>query len=273
MGRLLHKIAGFCLLAICASLALTAQTNTRQKPAAKATAKAADKTAASATDIDPLALRVLKAVTEPIRNAQNYSFRTRVTRERLGTNGQIITHFTESDVLVSRPDKLNVDFKGRGHHVQLFYNGGKAILYSPEPNLYATVAAPGTIDGVLDALDKREVYLPVKNFLEKDPYAELVPDLKTAYVIGEMTIFGETVHQLAFTEDGAEWQLWVTGGPQPRVRRLQVINKSMPHAPRVTVDFLDWNFDAEAKPEMFRFKQPADAKQVPFMLAPREGKR
>jgi len=256
----MYKIAQHCVLLLCCSLLLSAQTATRSKPTSKTPDKKVQK-----KDIDPLALQVLKAVSDPIRDAKTFSFRTRGMREYVGTNGQIITYFNTSDITVQRPDKLRVDFKRRGKEVQLFYDAGQAVLYAPEPNLYATVPAPKTLDGVLEALEKRDVDLPVKNLLEKDPYESLVPGLTGAYVIGKVQMFDLTVHHLAFTEPNAEWQLWVTDGQNPRIQRLQVINKARPRQPRITVEFYDWNLDAPTRPEMFEFQKPEGAREIEFL--------
>jgi len=243
---------------------LGAQPANREKPA-----KAPDKQ----TDVDPLALKVLKAVTDPIRDAKAYSFRTRVMRENLGTNGQIITYFTTSEITVARPDKLHVCFKGRGREVELFYNAGQVVLYAPGPKLYARLSTAKTLDGVLDALEKRNVYFPSKNLLESDPYQALAPDLKTGYVIGEVALYDTKAHHLAFTEAQAEWQLWVTGGSTPRIKVLEVINKGQTHEPRVVVQFFDWNLKANVQPDMFTFKPPAGAKEIEFSKLRKEGKK
>lgn len=232
------------------SLALAGQQST--KKATQATAK----------DIDPLALQVLKAATDPIRDAKDYSFRALVSREHPGSDGQIITLFNLSDVTVERPDKIHVDFKGHGKDVNLFCNGGQCTLYTPSEKLYTSVTAPNTIDGMLDALQKKDVFIPTQNFLESDPYKSLTDDLTTGYVVGRVMLFDQEVHQLAFTEPGAEWQLWVVGGDHPTVRRLQVIDKTKPDHPRIVVDFLDWNLDAKPAPDLFTFNKPADAKEI-----------
>jgi hypothetical protein len=130
----MYKVLRYCLPLLCSSLLLVAQTPTREKP----TSEASDQQ----KDIDPLALKVLKAVTDPIRDAKTFSFRTRGIREYLGSNGQIINYFNTSDVTVSRPDKLRVDFKGRGHDVQLYNDAGKTVLYAPGPKLYAEISSP-----------------------------------------------------------------------------------------------------------------------------------
>jgi len=258
----MHRLFQYSLLLLCSSLLLVAQTTTREKPATD--------TSNQQKDIDPLALKVLKAVTDPIRDAKSFSFRTRAVREYLGSNGQIITYFTTSDVTVGRPDKLRVDFKGRAQEVQLYYDGGQTVLYAPGPKLYAVIPSRAkTLDGVLQELEKRDVFLPGKNLLASDPYQTLVPDIKTGYVIGKVQMYGKEVHQLAFTEKDAEYQLWVTGEPDPRVQGLEVVNKALAHEPRVMIEFSDWNLSPQIQADTFSFKKPAGAKQIDFLQFPR----
>ncbi len=57
-----------------------------------------------AADIDPAALNVLRAVTNTLKCTNEFSFRARVSRDRLGTNGQIITYFRDNHVTIRRPD-------------------------------------------------------------------------------------------------------------------------------------------------------------------------
>lgn len=212
-------------------------------------------------DIDPLALQVLKAATDRIHNAKAYSFHVIVSRENLGTNGQVITQFSASEFTVEQPNKLRVNFRGRGTEVQLLYNAGQTTLFTPESKLYNTFQGAATIDGALDNLQKRDIFLPSSNFLESDPYKSLTKDLIQAYVIGRVEINGETVHQLAFVEPHAEWQLWVTGGTEPTIKRLEVINKAQSYRPRTVVEFSDWNFNASPDPALFTFNS-AGATQI-----------
>ena len=202
-------------------------------------------------DIDPLALQVLKAATDRIRNAKSYSFKAAVSRENLGTNGQVITQLNSSEFTVEQPSRMRVNSRTHGREVQLVYNAGQTTLFTPETKMYASFTAANTIDNALQALEKRDIYLPTANFLQSDPYQSLTRDLIQAYVIGRAEIGGETVHQLAFVEPRAEWQLWVTGGPQPIIRKLQVVDKEATYHPRITVDFSDWNFNANPDAALF----------------------
>jgi hypothetical protein len=225
---------------------------------------------AAQSDIDPLALRVLATVTDPIHHANSYSFRALVSNEKLGTNGQIITLFHVTEVTVQKPDKLRLNVLGVGQKVELFYNAGQTTLYSPDSHLYTTISSPKTIDSTLDDLESKDIFVPIRNFLASDPYKSLSDGLKSGYVVGQVKLFDQEVHQLAFTEPDAEWQLWVVGGDEPRVIRLEVVNKSKPFHPRTVVQFSEWNLKPDITPATFTFTKPAGAQQIELEKAAAE---
>jgi hypothetical protein len=61
------------------------------------------------TDIDPLALDVLRAANQPISSAKSYSFKTVIGEEHLGTNNQVITLFHVTEAVVQQPDGVGSD--------------------------------------------------------------------------------------------------------------------------------------------------------------------
>ena len=54
---------------------------------------------ATTKDVDPLALKVLRAVDQPIQQAQAFSFKALISEEQLATDGQLITFFHTVNVL------------------------------------------------------------------------------------------------------------------------------------------------------------------------------
>lgn len=79
-------------------------------------------------DLDPLALQALKTATGLIKDAKPFSFRILTIRDLVGTNDQIITQFSVSEITVERPNKLHLKFRGRGEPVDLFYDGSPGLL-------------------------------------------------------------------------------------------------------------------------------------------------
>jgi hypothetical protein len=90
-------------------------------------------------DVDPLALDVLKAATQPIEQAQTFSFKALIGEEQLATNGQVVTFFHTTEIRVQRPDKVHLIFEGRGERVDFYGTSGLITMYSPATKLYATM--------------------------------------------------------------------------------------------------------------------------------------
>jgi hypothetical protein len=220
---------------------------------------------ASNPAIDPLALRVLQATTDSVKNAKAFSFRAIVSRERLGSNDEVLTFFRQSEVTVSRPDKLRILTTGDHQKIDLYHNQGQVVLYSPEKKLFTELKTSQTLDQVIDRLEERDIQLPMSPLLRADPYKTLADGLTRAAVIGRVEIEGKTFHHLVFSEKDAEWQIWVEGGGKPTLRRAQVVYRNVPREPRVTINFSDWNLSATPSADYFVFKKPQDAVAISFL--------
>jgi hypothetical protein len=216
-------------------------------------------------DVDPLSLDVLRAVAQPVEQAQTFSFRALVGEEELATNGQIITLFHTIDVTVQRPDKIHMIFRGRGQRVDFYGENGTLTRYSPDVKLYTITPAKSTIDATIADLNAKDVDFPVGPFIRSDFYDIAAKAIITGYVIGRVKVYDQDVHQLAFTAKDADWQLWVTGGEKPRFVRAEIVNKDLEGKPRTDIQFLDWNLNPTIAADEFTFTKPADAVEISVM--------
>jgi hypothetical protein len=212
--------------------------------------------------MDPIALEILKAATDPIRDAKSYSFAAVVSGEHLATNDQTITLFHMIQVTVQRPDKLKINFREQGNDVQFVFNAGQCVLYTPQAGPHSPLGFLKTVEAALDDLQELDVSLPVLYFLANDPYQHLTHDLSSGYVVGRAMIMNQRVYHLVFAGPGTEWQLWVLRGESPRVRRLEMVDNSKPERPRIVVDFLDWDLQATPEPNLFTFNKPTEAREI-----------
>jgi hypothetical protein len=221
--------------------------------------------------VDPLAMDVLKAVTQPIEQAQAFSFKALISEEQLATNGQIVTFFHTTEITAQRPDKVHLIFKGRGERVDFYGTNGSISMYSADSKLYATMPAKATIDDNLADITAKGIDMPVGPFLSSHLYELASKHLITAYVIGRVKLYDQEVHQLAFTSPDVDWQLWVKGGESPRIVRAESVNKKLESKPRTIVQFLDWNLSPAISADEFTFTKPADAHEID-VLTPTGGK-
>lgn len=229
--------------------------------------KASSPPAAAAKDVDPLALDVLRAVAEPVEQAQQFSLKALISEEQLASDGQIVTFFHTVDVTVQRPDKIHLIFHGKGQRVDLYGAGGMATLYAPDSKLYAQVSTKGSIDAIVQDAGAKDIDMPIGPFLLSNFYHAVAKNISTGYVIGRVKVFDQDVHQLAFTSQDADFQLWVTGGDAPRFVRAEIVNKKLEGKPRTIIQFLDWNLNPSVDANEFVFNKPADAKQISIMTA------
>jgi hypothetical protein len=224
-----------------------------------------------AKDVDPLALDVLRAVAQPIEQAQAFSFKALISEEEIATDGQIVTFFRTVHVTVQRPDKVHLVYRGRGARVDFYGTSGNVIMYAPDTKFYSNFPAKNTIDANLDDLKAKGVDMPIAPFLRSDFYDLAAKKATTGYVIGRVKVFDEDVHQLAFTSPDADWQVWVTGGEAPRFVRAEVVNKKLDGQPRTTIQFLEWNLSPTVTADEFTFSKPADAHEI--QMLPQTGEK
>jgi hypothetical protein len=100
-----------------------------------------NKPSAEAKDVDPLALKVLRAVTQPIEQAQSFHFKALISEEELATDGQVVTLFHTTNVTMQRPDKIHLVFRGLGQRVDFYTANGKTVMFAPDAGLYTTIAS------------------------------------------------------------------------------------------------------------------------------------
>ncbi|WP_058185774.1 DUF2092 domain-containing protein [Terracidiphilus gabretensis] len=230
--------------------------------------KTTSPTAPQAKDIDPLAMRVLKAVSDPLENAKAFRFKALVSEEDLATDGQIVTFFHTVDVTVQRPDKIHLVLRGRGQRVDFYTANGQTTMWSPDTQLYTTLPAKSTIDEDVASLRAKGIDMPIGPFLRSDFYQLADKAALTAYVIGRVKIYDQDVHQLVFTAADADYQLWVTGGDTPRFVRSEIVNKKLDGKPRTTIQFLDWDFNPTLDPNEFTFSKTSDAHEITLLPTP-----
>jgi len=224
--------------------------------------------AQSTRDVDPLALRVLQAVAQPVAQAQSFKLQALVSEEEVATDGQIVTFFHTVDIAVQRPDKVHLIFRGRGQRVDFYTANGTTTMYAPDTKLYTTVSTKPTIDEMVTNLMAKDVDVPVAPFLKSNFYDMAAKAITSGYVIGRVKLFDQDVHQLAFTAADSDWQLWVTGGDEPRFVRAEIVNKKLEGKPRTTIQFLNWDLNPTFSSGEFDFNKPPDAVQIGMLPAP-----
>lgn len=252
-GKLRWAIALAALLAFCPVLPAQSSRNSANR-----TASSLNKT--NASDLEPLAMNALKAMSNQLRAATSFSFTAHIMREEPGTNGQMLDFFKTIRVQVQRPNKMRLDVRSDTSDVNLWYDGRNVTLMPASGRIYTTLAADPTLDATLTMLkDKAQEHTPLIPFLNSDPYSILSDGLQSANEVGTVNDGNEQFLHLAFTEPDADWQLWLTGPREILPRRMAIVYKKIEGQPRVNIEFTNWNLNAEIPNDAFVFLKPQGA--------------
>lgn len=244
--RLTTTLTRWCGAAVLASLALAAQ--------------------AQPTGIDPEAHRLLKASTDFLASQQRFSVDTRNTLEIVLKSGQKIEFNHTARSSVQRPNKLRAERTGDLVQQLFVYDGKTLALYNPKDKAYAQVAAPDTLEAMLElARTKLDIVAPAGDLLNKNAYDILMDGVTDGFVVGKAVIEGVRCDQLAFRAPHVDWQIWVQEGAQPLPRRLVITTRDLPGAPQFAVTMTKWNLKPGFDAKTFEFTPAAGATKVDFL--------
>jgi hypothetical protein len=216
--------------------------------------------------ISPEAQRLLKASTDFLAKQQRFSVDTRITLEIVLKSEQKIEFNHTARQSVQRPNKLRAERTGDLVNQVFVYDGKSLTLYNPQDKVYAQVAAPDTLEGMLDfARTKLDIVAPAGDLLYKDAYDILLDGVTEGFVVGKAVIEGVRCDHLAFRAPHVDLQVWVQEGAQPLPRRFVITTRDLPNAPQFAVTVTKWNLKPDFGAQTFSFTPPAGARRVDFL--------
>ena len=216
--------------------------------------------------IAPEAQRLLKASTDFLAKQQQFSAETRNTLEVVLKSGQKIEFNHQARMSAQRPNKLRAERTGDLVDQVFVYDGKTLTLHNPQAKAYAQVAAPDTLEGMLEfARTQLDIVAPAGDLLNKNAYDILMDGVTDGFVVGKAMIEGVRCDHLAFRAPHVDLQVWIQEGAQPLPRRLVLTTRDVTTAPQFAVTITRWNLKPTLGANTFAFSPPAGAKTIDFM--------
>jgi hypothetical protein len=216
--------------------------------------------------IAPEAQRLLKASTDFLASQQQFSAETRNTLEVVLKSGQKIEFNHTARMSAQRPNKLRAERAGDLVDQVFVYDGKSLTLYNPKDKAFAQVAAPDTLEAMLEfARTKLDIVAPAGDLLNKNAYDILMDGVTDGFVVGKAVIEGVLCDHLAFRAPHVDLQVWVQQGAQPLPRKMLITTRDLPNAPQFAVTVTKWNLKPTFDAKTFRFTPPAGANRVDFL--------
>ncbi|MGJ7512136.1 DUF2092 domain-containing protein [Variovorax sp. GT1P44] len=227
----------------------------------RATAKAS----ATAPQLEPKAMDLLRAMSASLTGAKSLAFTAVTTYESPSRLGPALAYGTTSEVLLQRPDKLRVVTLGDGPASEYYYDGKTITAFAPAENLVAVADAPPTIDAMLkQAFDNAAIYFPFADVVGSDPFAAITEGLTKAFYIGQSKVVGGTTTEMvAIAGDTMFMQIWI-GADDKLPRKMRAVFRGDPLQLRHQVELSNWKLDPVIAAEAFAAVNAANAKKIAF---------
>jgi hypothetical protein len=221
---------------------------------------------AQSAGVAPEAKQILKASTDFLASQQRFTADTRNTLEIVLKSGQKIEFNSTGRQSVQRPNKLRAERTGDLVEQVFVYDGQSLTLYNPQDKIYAQVAAPGTLEDMLDfARTKLDIVAPAGDLVYKNAYDILMDGVTEGIVVGKAVIEGVLCDHLAFRAPQLDWQIWIQQGAQPLPRKIVITTLDLPNAPQFGITVTQWNLQPTFDAKTFTFTPQAGAKQIDFL--------
>ena len=165
--------------------------------------------------------------------------------------------------ILSRPDKIRFARSGGFVDYEVLYDGKTLTLLGKNVNLYTQIAAPGTVDQLIETLqEKYSLPAPGADLLMTNSYDELMQDVYDSKDLGSGVINGVECDTLAFRKNDVDWQIWIAQGDRPYPCKFVITSKLERGDPQYTIQFGDWKFGNDVAADDFAFKNATGAKPV-----------
>jgi hypothetical protein len=212
---------------------------------------------------------LLRKSMDYVAGLQSFSLQGQSTLEVVLTSGQKLQFDNDVDLVVSRPDKLRASRKGELVDQTFFYDGANVVLSNPGDRFYASVAAPKSLEAMLDFIrDEFDLLAPGADLIYANAYDHLTEDLTGGMVVSTNVLLrGTPCTHLAFRKPGVDFQIWVANGDKPVPMKYVLTTTDQPANPQFILAVVDWDTNPKIDASTFRFVPAEDAMKIDFIHA------
>ena len=195
------------------------------------------------------------------------SFSVDVTVSMSGSVGTM--RLSNSEMLrlsVARPNRMSVDYRTGVVPLSVVSDGTRLYTYLAQYNQYVIEEAPERwtelFESARPAAKVLEMKIPlVESILREDSYEAFMKDVVGGEKVGEEEIEGVKCHHLKFSQAQMDWEIWLTKGEKPLIRKIVPKLSSLGQSSEMWWRFDNWRFDKAAADE-FKIVTAVGAEQV-----------
>ncbi|MGA7869820.1 MAG: DUF2092 domain-containing protein [Candidatus Binatus sp.] len=228
-------------------------------------AEPASTSTAPPSGIAPYADKLLTKACQTLSSADAFSFHAEIMFDQVLPPDVKVQFAGAMDFSVQRPDELAVDYQSDLGAKELWYSDGTLTILDPSRMVYATVAVPSVIDGMLDRVADMNLTIPLSDFAASDTCKLLRKEITYGGYVGPGDVNGVECDHIAFSSPKADFQLWLDRSGKPIPRKVVINYRNLPGSPEYIALLSDWKFPQKLPASRFRPAVPKDFKRIEFM--------
>jgi hypothetical protein len=215
--------------------------------------------------IEPRAEKVLRDACQYLGESRSFIVSGEIWRERMMETGQKVEFTRTIDFHVRKPDSLHAEVRSRFSDRGFWYDGKSFVVLDRKRNFFSSADIHGHLDSALDrAHDEFGIDLPLMDLAVAEPYVNFTAKVQKGSYLGINPVLGVDCHHLAFTQENIDWQVWISEGPQPLIRKIVLTHKLESGAPEFTAVLTHWDFSTRIADSDFQFEAPSGSLKIPM---------
>jgi hypothetical protein len=231
------------------------------------TSCSAERDAATAEDKAARGDRLVRQMSDTLKNAAAFSVTVHESHERVRRNGEKQPYTLKRAVVVRRPNRLWSHTTGSDDRdVKVAYDGKTITVVGDRHKVYATIAAPATLDETLDLISERyDLRVAVADFLYASPYDSFATSGATGGWRVRTTVDGRKCDEVSYAMKAVDVSLCVSITSPALPYRARIVYKEEPGQPVTTLVFYDWNLQAAPPDSQFVANVPQGYEAIPVV--------
>lgn len=218
---------------------------------------------ADQSGIDPIADQIFRQSCEFLAQTKAMSVHAEIWKDEVLPSGHKIQVTRTMELDFRRPDRLHVEQRAHHRGRSIWYDGKTLTVMDRATNLYGQVAAPDSVDQVLDVLeDEYAITVPLQDLVVSDPYGGAMKNVTAGGYFGDESILGVPCRHIGFSTDRIDWQVWIAQGLQPLPQKLVITYKNEDQAPQYIAIFSKWTVGERAADSAFQFIPPHNSQRM-----------
>jgi hypothetical protein len=228
----------------------------------------ASASANAAPIIDPEVRAVLNRACRELSSARTLTYHAEINFDSVLQSSVKLQYAAEMDTAIRRPNRLAISYKSDLGAKEIWYDGSTLTIYDPAHRVYASTAAPDSIDAMLTQVaDEKNLSIPLAGFDFSNPCRRAYGDIQRGKYVGINDVGGVACDHLAFIQRNADWQLWIDHSNKPLPRKIVITHKNVPSQPQWAAVFSKWRFNRKLPASLFQPKIPKGVTMASFMGA------